>query len=63
MSDEEVDDANSEQPLSDALNMFGSILLLQTIPILRKAGHRMLSGSFVTKVSVDAARPEQRHIS
>ena len=35
--------------------MFGNILLIQTIPILRKVGPRMLSVSFVTKVSVDAA--------
>ena len=40
------------------LIMFGNILLLQTIPLLRKAGPRMLSVRFVTKVSVNTARPE-----
>ena len=42
--------------------LFGNILLLQTILMLRKAGPRMLSVRFVTKASVDAASPEQRHI-
>ena len=42
--------------------MFGNILLLQTIPMLRKAGPRMLSVRFVTQVSVDSTRAQQ-HIS
>ena len=33
--------------------MFGNILLLQTMLMLRKAGPRMLSVRFVTNVSVD----------
>ena len=43
--------------------LFGNILLLQTIPMLRKAGPRMLSVRFVTKAQVDAARLEQWRIS
>ena len=43
--------------------MLGNILLLQTIPMLRVAGPRMLSVRFVTKASVDAVRLEQLHIS
>ena len=40
------------------LIMFGNILLLQTILLLRKVGPRMLSVRFVTKVSVNTARRE-----
>ena len=54
MSYDEIDYANSE--LMHHI-LFGNILLLQTILILRKAGPIMLSVRFVTKVSVDAARP------
>ena len=66
MSDDEIDYANSEEPLKDIIFgkiIFGNILLLQTIPMLRTAGPRMLSVRFVTKASVDAVRLEQRHIS
>ena len=62
MSDDEIDYTNSEQSVSDAPQFFGNILLLQTIPMLRKAGPRMLSVRFVTQASADAAHPEQRHI-
>ena len=56
------DNANSEQPLSDASHYVWQYLLLQTITILTKAGPRMLSVLFVTQVSVDSARAEL-HIS
>ena len=65
MSDDEFDNANSEQPLSDAPHYVWQYFAVTIILImmLRKAGQRMLSVHFVTKVSVDVARSEQQHIS
>ena len=40
--------------------MFGNILLLKNMLLLRKAGPRMLSVIFLTKASVDEAIPEQQ---
>ena len=53
-------DANSEQPQLMHHIMFGNILLLQTMLMLRKAVIRMLSVCFVITASVDAALPEQQ---
>ena len=39
--------------------MFGNILLLQSMLILRKTAPKMLSVRYVTKDSVDEALPEQ----
>ena len=56
-------DANSDQQQVMHHIMFGNILLLQIMLILRKTGPRMLSVCFVTKAPVDEALPEQLRIS
>ena len=63
MNDEEMAMQIPSSHQATHRTMFGNILPSQTIPTLRKAGPRMLSARFVTRVSVDAAHPEQRHMS
>ena len=64
MSDEDIDNANLEQPeKGEIAHLFGNSLLLQITPMLEKAAPRMQCGCFVTKASVDAAHLKQQHIS
>ena len=64
MSDEKIDNADSEQPLGDAPHHIWQYHAITSHSDAKKGGAtRMPSVHFVTKVSGDAARSEQQHIS
>ena len=64
MSDEDIDNANLEQPeKSQVAHFVWKYFAVQITPMLEKAAPRMQCACFVTKASLDAAPPEQQHIS
>ena len=60
MSNDEIDNANSEQPLGDAPHYVWQYYAIMNHTNAKKGRAKM---HFVTKISVDAARSEQQHIS